>query len=361
MAALSVLELPSKRLLNIPLPSEEGGDMITMERFVSILRGNISKPAIKHLMVGDRCIETNRDRLNKDRLRSVRFFLLDNSPWYVHTWEPKLIFVRIPTGKVASVDVEACENVLDVKKFISQCEGIPVDEQRLIGKGRMLQDCESILPNQTIDLVLRLRGGGCGPALGVPFADVTDEAGPVMHEWSREAPPWREAAPGMCLEGECTNQDCEAHMEMVVVEQGYCEFDYLNDAHMCKCPMCEQPIVPSTCGFNNCRWKFITRKISTLGQPPQVVHSEWKSVGDVYARYSPEENGTGYFLDLKILCKEKTREVCAVCTRQMNSSRKRARCGHSFHRKCFDFATSDRNCIECMSKHNMTRHQKTFS
>ena len=49
-----LLELASKRLLKIPLPSEEGGDMITIERFVSILRGNISKPAINHLMVGDR-------------------------------------------------------------------------------------------------------------------------------------------------------------------------------------------------------------------------------------------------------------------------------------------------------------------
>ena len=194
---------------------------------------------------------------------------------YVHTWEPKakqkLIFVKMLRGEVASVDIGACENVLDVKKIISQHQGVATKELGIIAKGHQLEDYDStewILPEETVHFILRLRGGGCIPALGVPFADVTDEAGPVMHEWSREAPPWREAAPGMCLEGECTNQDCEAHMKMVIVEQGYCEFDYLNDAHMCKCPMCEQPIVPSTCGFNNCQWKFITRKISTLGQPP---------------------------------------------------------------------------------------------
>lgn len=54
MAAVNVLELPSKQLLTIPLPSEKGGDDITMEKFILFLMEYVSKPIIESLMVGDR-------------------------------------------------------------------------------------------------------------------------------------------------------------------------------------------------------------------------------------------------------------------------------------------------------------------
>ena len=92
----------------------------------------------------------------------------------------------------------------------------------------------------------------------------------------------------MCLEGECTNRHCKAHKKKVIMNWGYSEFDFINEAYTCKCPMCDEPVDPSTCGFNNCQWKFITRKVNP-GKPPQTETSKWTSVGDKYARYSPEK------------------------------------------------------------------------
>ena len=176
MAALSVLELPSKRLLNIPLPSEEG-DMITMEKFLSILSKNC-KDIFKYLMVGDRRI--NKE---KDGSRPVRFFLLDNCPWYVHTFRHGDKSVRIVCGTdTRLVDLGECDTVLDVKEILERKLGVPVEQQVLaFYGGHSLHDSEStaiIHPDNLLNLNLRIRGGSA--TWGFSFANVTDKAGPVM-------------------------------------------------------------------------------------------------------------------------------------------------------------------------------------
>lgn len=61
-------------------------------------------------------------------------------------------------------------------------------------------------------------------------------------------------------------------------------------------------VVPITCGFNNCTWKGIGRKVNKQRQPPQMFKSDWKSVQDIYERFSPSDSSMAEFLDLKILC-----------------------------------------------------------
>lgn len=336
--------------------------MITMEQFVSILEEMLKKKSktMAFLMVGERCVDMRRDAS-----RSVHFFLLDNDPWYVHTLE-FAVFVRKLTGKSLVVNLSST-SVLAVKERIYELEGVPVDQQRVIHGGRQLEENHTLneydIPTGgLLHVILRMRGGGCLP--GVPFVDVTDGAGPTKIKWSETAPAWRIARKGLCLEGKCTNSRCKAYGHMVIMNKGFNDFDLINEAHTCHCPICDEGVVPITCAFNNCHRKIIGRKVDKLGNPPEMFRSDWKYTGDNYERFSPSEHGTAHFLDLKILCKEARPLKCAVCTTDVvECNRKKARCGHTFHEKdCFTLATSDdRSCIECMARENMTCHQKLFA
>ena len=353
--------LPSKKLLHISLPSEEGGDMITMERFVSLMEQQL--PVWADLMVGDRHIN-----IALDGARPVHFFLLDDFPWYVHI-SPivKALFVKSPGGKTYQVRRwNGFTTVLDVMMELVTKEGVSLEDiwmvhdGKYLEKSRYIRDYKRIKNESTIHMMSRLRGGGSG----VPFADVTDRAGPQKSKWSDSAPDWRHARKGLFIEGKCSNKHCRAYGHMVIMNKGFTEFDLINDGHTCQCPVCKEPVVPVTCGFNNCQWKVIGRKIEKLGQPPKMFKTEWKSAGDAYERFSPNINGSAHFLDLKILCEVGQRMLCVVCAESIERDEKVAiaECRHTFHSdRCFDVATSvDRNCIRCMARQSMTNYQKLF-
>ena len=167
----------------------------------------------------------------------------------------------------------------------------------------------------------------------------------------------------MCLEGKCTNRSCKAFGKMVIMNQGHNDFDLINEAYTCKCPLCCEHVVPETCGFIKCMWQATGRKVGKPGQPPERFRTDLKCVGDVYERFSPTMNGMANFLDLKIHCEERvTRNVCMACSYEVCSEgTRRSKCGHTFHDHCFHLATNgDRNCIECTAKLNMTPFQKIF-
>ena len=75
------------------------------------------------------------------------------------------IFVKTPTGKTITLDVEASDLIATIKTLVKNKEGIPKVQQRLLFMDQQLEDDHtlsdySIQKEDTITLTLRLRGGG---------------------------------------------------------------------------------------------------------------------------------------------------------------------------------------------------------
>lgn len=74
------------------------------------------------------------------------------------------IFVKTLQGKNITLDVKSTDSVQSIKKQITDIEGIPEDQQRLVHNGKQLEDANTLQDynidaESTIHLVLRLRGG----------------------------------------------------------------------------------------------------------------------------------------------------------------------------------------------------------
>ena len=77
---------------------------------------------------------------------------------------PFQLFVKTLTGKTITINCNPNDTIAHLKSLISEKEGVPADQQRLIFAGKQLADDQtinsySINKDSTLHLVLRLRGG----------------------------------------------------------------------------------------------------------------------------------------------------------------------------------------------------------
>lgn len=186
-----------------------------------------------------------------------------------------VIYVKTVSGRSVMVDVRSSDLVADVKLQLEAKESIPPELQRLSFADAQLDDertldSYNVKQESTLHVALKMRGGSAAERR--TFVDVSNEAGLQCSQWSQWAPQWRTASSGLSLEGLCTNSDCEAHEQMVVMPMGLRVFDIQTEsnAETTRCPCCQTFVQPLTCGFTDCEWKWTGLK----GQPTRMQNEQ---------------------------------------------------------------------------------------
>ncbi|KAA6360258.1 MAG: putative ring and ubiquitin domain containing protein containing protein, partial [Streblomastix strix] len=260
------------------------------------------------------------------------------------------IYIKTLTQKTVTLQVRSDDQIISVKQQIVDKEHIPVEQQKLIFAGKELEDQltlkdYNIQRDSTLHLIARLTGGGAS----MSFVDVERTDALVQKKWSTSAPDWRLASKGLCIEGICENEGCEAKGQMVIFGAGFTDFDL--ELSVSNCPMCHKPFKPIKPAFNNCMYRIDFQKANGA-----VTKIPWKKAGDEYNTYDEKQAGivdyTRLIIHTKVLAagrenadsKGKSAEletvtvskVCGICHKMLDVTYGRdpavvMKCGHSFH------------------------------
>ncbi|CAF1407589.1 unnamed protein product [Rotaria sordida] len=221
------------------------------------------------------------------------------------------VYITTTVGQSSTyvVDVESTTTIRQLKEYYCKKAKTKEDLEKilLVLDGRQLDDDNKTLfdcgikPDAMLDLTY-CNFHGRNPTFGTHFVDVSNKKGLTIIEWTKTASDWLIAAPGLCLEGLCKNVACVAKGRIVIMPMGYIEFDILRgpNRNTTKCSMCSQYVNPTTCGFNNCWWKYEGIKQTDESEEPKTITSDWQHADNAYHRFDEEKSGIIQWRDLKL-------------------------------------------------------------
>ncbi|CAF1093448.1 unnamed protein product [Rotaria sp. Silwood1] len=216
-------------------------------------------------------------------------------------------------GRTFQFDVEDSTTVQQLKQLLLNKSSIKYDLEKMYliniqNRDVLLKDEETLgyydvqddSEIQLHDLTKVTRNFG---TIGLRFIDPSDTKSFKRTPWATEAPRWRIAGRGLCLEGICDNPQCEANGTQVIMNIGYTTFDIVadTDATTTKCPICDSFVEPITCGFNNCWWRYEGKKKEQQGnnKAPIKCSSDWQQADDAYHYFDQETNSSVTWTQLK--------------------------------------------------------------
>ncbi len=236
-------------------------------------------------------------------------------------------------GRPIMLSMDRSDTVGALKSQLSDMRGIPRDEQRLIFAGQQLEDRRTLGSYgvdevATIVLSRRLKGGA-------RFVDVSATGAEQVHKWNVGAPRWRVALEGLCIEGRCRNEGCDAHDQMVVMNAEFQNFDLILNASDCECPMCRRLVVPIKPGFANCSYRITARKKGSS----QLLQVPWTDVRNAYATYNEHVAHVAEWDRMRIFVRplgSRATDDCAICFDSLDcdTTVHRLPCHHWFHKDC---------------------------
>ncbi|CAF1392740.1 unnamed protein product [Adineta steineri] len=203
-------------------------------------------------------------------------------------------------GQPHILKVEPTNTIQQLKDLFVEKLNTKKDIQSIsfIFDGEILDDNDSTIASygiedkSTIDCVDLSVTDRTGLLAGMKFVDIDNNQGFKKKDWSKAAPSWRKARRGLCLEGVCGNDKCNAFKHRVVMPIGYGEFDIVVDTSetTAKCPLCKKYVEPITCGFNNCWWIYTAIK-DVQGEPPKRILGDWQHANDAYHYFDDSISG----------------------------------------------------------------------
>ena len=382
--AINVVDISTGKVICVPLVctalvGEPGHPLTKVKQLIDEVEAYLTKEEagkdacvrVVSAMVGKKRIDICREQ------HSLDYYLFDSKPWYIQ----KAVYSIYPSAtnfdlKVTEVGHE-CDGeakirvnlekdlVKDLKKRYSlMTELLVCDIQFTLNYGRELLEngaklSDYKLTEDSLITFVPIKRRRC-EMQGIPLENIADFS-PQTRKLAILTPVWRRATPGILLEGICNNELCLAYSEVVVMNQGFVDIDFINEKRGFKCPMCYEVVIPIAFGFNRCQWMIVGRKKIT-DKTSQIIRQNWQRVDkkDGYCRFYLGDDEHTAWLDLKLLSRslERSNEFCVICMDELRSDRVRTKCGHQFHSKCFHL--SNRDCIECFASEHMTEHQKLY-
>jgi len=152
------------------------------------------------------------------------------------------------------------------------------------------------------DLVIgkKLIGGNSFPPLN--FVDVENEKIKNLN-FSQKAPKWRKIDKGLNIFGICNNSKCEAFKNEVVymtkLPKDGLNFNLNEKVADIRCPICSKIITPKTCGFYDCEYQFVGKKIDD-GEIKHYDSKTRETNGNKCEYYDTLKNGEIVWIELNI-------------------------------------------------------------